>query len=178
MIRDSIWGLAVDEKGKFLRYSTIGLQVLTYVFAGEQTFQLLSSPFFESLSSPSLFCQCKALFASTLQMLPLKIQNVLGSIPSSSDTVESEVRHMKQSKISFIKNIKTIPLYYSTRIYYNRECPKITIQLQDLLPERLPPHLALSYGANILQNRFYFSTNLTVWHWRYLRKIEASLCQI
>jgi hypothetical protein len=57
-------------------------------------------------------------------MLPLKIQNVLGSIPSSSDTVESEVRHMKQSKISFIKNIKTIPLYYSTRIYYNRECPK------------------------------------------------------
>ena len=117
--------MGVDEMSKFLRYSTRGLQVLTYVFAGEQTFQLLSSAFFESLSSPSLLCQCKALFANTMQMLPLKIWNVLGSIPSSSDTVESEVRqkkYQKQSPFTIPRGFTTTEnaqkLQFSSRIYY------------------------------------------------------------
>jgi hypothetical protein len=48
----------------------------------------------------------------------------MGSIPSSSDTVESEVRQMKQSKISFIKKYQKQSLFTIPRIYYNRECPK------------------------------------------------------
>jgi hypothetical protein len=39
-----------------------------------------------------------------------KVASVLGSIPASSDTVESEGRQMKQCRKSFLKNLKNSPL--------------------------------------------------------------------
>jgi hypothetical protein len=39
-----------------------------------------------------------------------EVATVLGSIPASSDTVESEGRQIKQCWITYIKNIQKIPL--------------------------------------------------------------------
>jgi hypothetical protein len=49
-----------------------------------------------------------------------KVAKVLGSIPASSDTVESEGRQMKQFRIMYIKNQKPQFLSYTVNLSHVR----------------------------------------------------------
>jgi len=56
------------------------------------------------------------------ELLTARVATVLGSIPESSDTVESEGRPMKQCRIKCIKNFKksAVVIFYSITVYVDK----------------------------------------------------------